>query len=104
MRKSAFPVSQKKLIDFCHRWQITELSIFGSALREDFNSKSDLDVLIAFAPDSNWSLIDHIHMQEELSAIAGRPVDLVSKRAIERSENWIRREAILKSAKVIYAA
>ena len=103
MRKRAIILPKKTLADFCRRWQITELAIFGSVLREDFNAQSDLDVLVSFAPGSDWSLFDHLQMQEELSSVAGRPVDLVSKRAIERSENWIRREAILEGAQVIYA-
>ncbi|HEY6074172.1 MAG TPA: hypothetical protein VIV15_12490 [Anaerolineales bacterium] len=57
-----------------------------------------------FSPDADWSLLDHVRMAEELSELLGRRVDLVSKRAIERSQNWMRRKAILESAEVIYAA
>ena len=102
MRTRAIIIPKRTMADFCRRWQITELAIFGSALREDFNAQSDLDVLVSFAPGSDWSLFDHLQMQEELSAAAGRPVDLVNRRAIERSDNWIRRRAILESAQVIY--
>lgn len=103
MRKRAMILPKATLADFCRRWQITELAIFGSVLREDYNAQSDLDVLVSFAPGSDWSLFDHLQMQEELSAATGRPVDLVSRRAIERSDNWIRRKSILESAQVIYA-
>ena len=103
MRKRAMILPKRRLTEFCRRWQITELAIFGSVLREDFNAQSDLDVLVSFAPGSDWSLFDHLQMQEELSAATGRPVDLVSRRAIERSDNWIRRGSILESAQVIYA-
>lgn len=89
---------------FCTRWKITELALFGSVIRDDFNPDSDIDILVTFAPDSRWSLIDHVRMQEELSELLGRKVDLVSKRGIEHSANYLRREAILNSAEVIYAA
>ncbi|MEK7407933.1 MAG: nucleotidyltransferase domain-containing protein [Acidobacteriota bacterium] len=86
------------LADFCRRWKIVELCLFGSVLREDFGPDSDLDLLVSFAPDADWSLLDHVAMEEELSGILRRKVDLVSRRAIERSANWIRRKAILDSA------
>src|SRR5262245_42371773 len=89
---------------FCQRWRITELAFFGSVLRDDFRPDSDVDVLVAFAPGVEWSLFDHIAMEEELSAILGRKVDLVSRRAVERSSNWIRRKAILETAESFYAA
>jgi len=86
------------LENFCRRWKIQELSVFGSALRDDFGPDSDLDLLVSFAPDADWSLLDHVAMEEELSGALQRKVDLVSRRAVERSSNWIRRKAILESA------
>lgn len=86
------------LEDFCRRWKIVELSVFGSALRDDFRPDSDLDLLVSFASDAEWSLLDHIAMEEELSSGLNRKVDLVSRRAVERSSNWIRQKAILESA------
>jgi uncharacterized protein len=59
--------------------------------------------LIAFTPEADWGLLEHVQMQQELKAILGREVDLVSKRAIERSSNWIRRQKILSTAQLIYA-
>lgn len=93
-----------EIADFCRRWRIAELAVFGSALREDFRPESDVDLLATFEADVAWSLIDHVRMEEELSALLGRDVDLVSRRAIERSQNWIRRRAILESARSVYAA
>jgi hypothetical protein len=92
-----------QLESFCDRWLVRELSLFGSVLRDDFRPDSDIDMLIAFAPQADWSLLDHVKMQQELSTMLGRDVDLVSKRAIERSSNWIRRQEILSTAQVIYA-
>ena len=97
-------IDQDKITEFCQRWKITEFAMFGSVLREDFRPESDVDVLVAFASDADWSLFDHMDMEEELSAILGRKVDVVSRRAIERSDNWIRREAILSTAEPIYVA
>ncbi len=87
---------------FCTRWKIKELALFGSVLRDDFRPDSDIDVLVTFSPHADWSLFDHVRMQQELADILERQVDLVSKRAIERSHNWIRRRAILETAKIIY--
>ncbi len=104
MDQNNFRFPAGRLTEFCHKWQIKEMSLFGSVLRPDFRPDSDIDVLVSFAQDAEWSLLDHIRMEEELCELLGRPVDLVSKRAIERSGNWLRRKAILESAEVIYAA
>ena len=93
-----------RIADFCRRWKITEFALFGSVLRDDFRPDSDIDVLVTFAPDAGWSLFDHVTMQDELKTIFGRAVDLVSRRGVEGSQNYIRRKAILKSAEVIYVA
>jgi len=93
-----------KIADFCRRWKIAEFAIFGSALRDDFGPASDVDILVTFASDAQWSLLDHVEMQDELKSLFGRNVDLVSRRGIERSRNEIRRREILNSAEVIYAA
>ena len=94
----------KWLIDFCHRWKITELALFGSALRVDFRPDSDLDFLATFSADADWGLLDHSVMQEELSAYFGRTIDLVSRKGIELSANSIRRRQILETTEVVYAA
>jgi uncharacterized protein len=98
------PLDRDQIESFCRRWKITELSLFGSVLREDFRADSDVDVLVTFASDAGWSLFDHVAMQEELSVLLGRKVDLVSRRAVEQSDNWIRRRAILDTAEPYYAA
>jgi uncharacterized protein len=93
-----------RIADFCRRWKIIEMSLFGSVLREDFGPQSDVDVLVQFAQDADWSLLDHVTMQEELGGVLGRRADLVSRRGLERSRNWVRRRAILDGAQRIYAA
>jgi len=71
---------------FCQRWQILELSLFGSVLREDFNPDSDVDMLVTFSDNSDWSLFDHVQMQQELQALLDRKVDLISRRALAHSK------------------
>jgi hypothetical protein len=97
------PIDVLRLEGFCRRWMISELAAFGSVLREDFRPESDLDVLATFESGAEWSLLDHVAMQEELSGIVGRPVDLIGRRAVERSSNGIRRRAILETAEPLYA-
>lgn len=97
-------IPKDKITEFCHRWKITEFAVFGSALRSDFRPDSDIDVLVTFDPDSHWTLFNMVDMQDELEAIFEREVDLVSRRGIEHSHNYLRRKAILSSAVVIYAA
>ena len=102
LTKLPIELPEDKIAEFCDLWMVSELALFGSVLRDDFHSDSDLDFLIAFSPDADWSLLDHASMQQELMVMFGKDVDLVSKRAIERSENWIRRQEILGTARVIY--
>ena len=93
-------ISADRIAAFASRWMITELSLFGSVLRDDFAAESDVDVLVSFNPAANWSLWDLTTMQDELTAIIGRKVDLVEKEGIQ---NPFRRQHILSTRKVIYA-
>jgi hypothetical protein len=96
------PMDKGRIAEFCDKWRITEFSLFGSALREDFRPDSDVDVMVSFDPHAEWSLLDLAEMQEELSSIMGRDVDLVTRRGVEQSRNLLRKEAILSSAETIY--
>jgi len=97
-------VDRGKIAAFCRKWKVTELAFFGSVLREDFRPDSDVDVLVSFAPDAEWSLFDIVRMEEELAELLGREVDLAERKAIEKSENYIRRKHILGSAESFYVA
>jgi len=101
MGSARIVVPKERIEAFCRKWKIRELSLFGSVLREDFRPNSDVDVLVVFADDAGWDLLDHMHAQEELSELLGRNVDLVEKRAVR---NPFRRHHILNSHEVIYAA
>ena len=102
--KTRVMIPRKKLGEFCRRWKISELAFFGSVLQDDFPPNSDIDLLVSFNPKAKISLFDLVRMQNELKEIFGRDVDLVERRAIEKSENYIRRKSILSNTKVIYAA
>jgi uncharacterized protein len=80
------------------------LALFGSVLRGDFRPESDVDVLVTFAADANWSIFDLMRMEEQLSTFLGRKADLVERRAVEQSENYIRRRHILSTAEPVYVA
>jgi uncharacterized protein len=104
MSKPRFKIPRAELAAFCRRWHVSELALFGSALREDFRPDSDIDVLVSFAPGTRLSLFDMARMQAELKELFGREVDLVSKRGLENSRNYLRRKQILASAQVIHVA
>lgn len=104
MSKFTATIPREEIAKFCRRWKVRELALFGSALRDDFGPDSDVDVLVTFAEGAEWGLFDHIQMQNELQTALRRNVDLVSRRAVERSHNWLRRQEILNTAQVLFAA
>lgn len=97
-------IPRKAVADFCRRWRVTEMSLFGSVLRDDFRPDSDIDVLVRFAPEVRHSVFDLIRMEKESAELFGRKVDLVDRGVVEASPNYIRRRHILESAEVVYAA
>ena len=94
----ALPLDEIKA--FCQRWKIVRLELFGSATRGKLTSDSDLDFLYTFADDARWGWT-FVDACDELEAIVGRPVDLVSRSSIEQSTNPFR-QAILSSAELVY--
>jgi len=97
-------VPKERIAEFCQRNYIRSLALFGSALREDFGRRSDIDVLVEFEQEYRPALCELVEMQEELAQIFGQKVDLVERRAVEKSENYIRRRHILQSLESIYVA
>ena len=104
-------VTPADLEAFCRRWDIAELSIFGSVLRNDFRPDSDIDILISYAPGKSKGLLAQVRIKDELEKLAGREVDVITKKSdvitkksIEQSRNRLRRKEILGSAQVIYVA
>jgi predicted nucleotidyltransferase len=95
-------LDEARLAAFCKRWRVACLELFGSVVRRDFHAGSDVDVLVTFCPEADWSLLDHARMEEELSALFGRPVDLLTRRSVERAANPLRRASILANAVPLY--
>jgi uncharacterized protein len=104
MNRPQIAIHKARLAEFCRRWNISELALFGSALRDDFRPDSDVDVLVSFLPEAHITLFDMARMQDELKRIFGREVDLVSKPGLENSRNYLRRKQILDTAQVIHVA
>ena len=101
MTQVRIPLPEGKIRQFCQKWRVVELSLFGSALRDDFRPESDVDLLISFAKDVPWSLFDWLDMLDELQSIFGSDVDLLSSRALR---NPFRRQQILSAREILYAA
>lgn len=95
-------VADEQIEDFCRRWKVIELALFGSVVRDDFGPESDVDVLLSFEEGAPWSLWDIVDMQDELERVFGRKVDIAERAAVEKSRNPFRRHSILKSARVVY--
>ncbi len=89
---------------YCQKWGISEFALFGSVLSADFDDQSDIDVLVQFHDGIRRTLFDLVRMTDELEAIFGRKVDVLTRKSVEESPNYIRRKEILNSTEVIYAA
>lgn len=94
----------ERVAEFCTKWGVVEFAIFGSSAIGAQQPDSDLDVLVTFSEASTATLLDLVEMQTELESLVGRRVDLVSRRAVERSGNYLRKTSILESARVLFAA
>jgi hypothetical protein len=97
-------IPKNEIAAFCHKNHIRSLSLFGSAMREDFGPGSDIDVLVEFEREYRPGIMELVEMQEKLAGIFGQKVDLVERKAVEKSENYIRRRHILESLESIYVA
>ncbi len=102
MKVGQVEVPTEAIAAFCRRWHVAELSLFGSALRDDFRPDSDVDVLVHFGPAGSMTLEAAVGMRDELSALFdGRPIDLVERRLVT---NPYRRFEILTNREIVYAA
>jgi predicted nucleotidyltransferase len=101
MQKKKFRIPRKRISEFCRRWGVVEFSLFGSALRADFHPDSDVDVLVTFSKEAEISLFDLVQMKLDLEKMFHRPVDIIEKDALE---NPFRKQEILRTAQVVYAA
>jgi predicted nucleotidyltransferase len=104
MRIGDMEITDGALQSMCRKWKIRRLELFGSARTGRLGPHSDIDLLVEFEEEEEWSLMDLARAQEEFSLLLGRKVDLVDRENLERSANSIRRDAILTSTEVVYAA
>jgi len=96
------PIDHERLAEVCRKWRITELSLFGSALREDFGPDSDVDLLVEFEDGWTPSLGEDLAIRDELSALfSGRAIDLVERRLLQ---NPFLLRRVLTTRRVVYAA
>lgn len=98
---SKIKVDRERIAAFCQKWKVKELSLFGSALRDDFKPDSDVDILVELAPNHGLSLYEWLDMIDELREIFEREVDLVAKSGLK---NPFRRKEILSTAELVYAS
>jgi predicted nucleotidyltransferase len=99
--KNGISLNYNDLVFLCKKYSINELAVFGSSIRDDFNQNSDVDILISFVHNSNISLFEIIELERDLSQLLNREVDIVEKESIK---NPIRKERILSTKEIIYAA
>ncbi|MEM9539201.1 MAG: nucleotidyltransferase domain-containing protein [Cyanobacteria bacterium P01_E01_bin.42] len=103
LKQLPIALTQEVLVEFCQRWKVQELYLFGSVLREDFRPDSDVDLMVLFKPEARWGF-EFVRMKDELEELLQRDVDLLTKESIEKSHNWIRQEEILSTSRLIYVA
>lgn len=99
MEKISIKVPNDEIRTFCKKYHIKKLSFFGSVLREDFSKDSDVDVLVEFESSHSVGYLGMAHMEEELSDIIGKKVDLRTPAEISKYF----RQDVLEAAEVQYA-
>jgi hypothetical protein len=99
MSRARVEIPYARLAEFCGRNHIRRLALFGSVLRDDFTPDSDIDVLVEFEPGKTPGFA-FFRMQEELSQIFGRPVDLNTPNELSKYF----RDEVLADAEPVYGA
>jgi uncharacterized protein len=101
MKFPRYEIDDQIILSLVKKYRVKELAFFGSVLRTDFNESSDIDILVEFDDNKEYSLFDILEIKEEFEKLLGKDVDLIEKQSLK---NPYRRENILKNAKVFYAA
>ena len=101
--KTRIPLPVEAIADLCERHGVERLDVFGSILRDDFRPDSDIDFLVSYDHDAKWDLYDVMEMKVELARTMGRSVDLISRSAIEQSDNRFVKKEVLSTAERVYA-
>ncbi len=102
MHSPTLPISlpYEKIVEFCQKHSIQQLSLFGSVLRDDFHDQSDIDLLVEFQPHHTIGYFELVGMELELTELIGRKVDLRTAGELSRSF----RQTVIHSAQPIYGA
>ena len=104
MTKERLEVSRDELAAYCERWRIAEISLIGS-IPPSVDAEEPVEFLVRFQPDVMRRYADAVAMERELSEMVGRDVELVDYRSVvDWGDNYVRRRAILESARTVYAA
>ena len=101
LKKNGILLNYDDAVKLCKKYNIIELSIFGSSIRDDFSKDSDVDILVSFDQKFRISLFDIIELENEFSLLLNRDVDIVEKESLK---NPIRKNRILSTREIIYAA
>ncbi|MBI2422871.1 MAG: nucleotidyltransferase domain-containing protein [Candidatus Hydrogenedentes bacterium] len=102
---TAIEIPAEAIARICREFGVAELALFGSVTRDDFSPESDVDFLVVFRDEDAGPWLSKFGaLEAALGGLLGRKVDVVDKRAVEGSENYIRRKHILDSAQILYVA
>ncbi len=93
-------IPKRKIQEFCHRYDIQCMALFGSVLNKNFRPDSDVDILVSFTPNAHVGFLTLSRMQRELSELFKRPVDLVPMDGLKP----VIRDSVLSNIEVVYAA
>ncbi len=100
MSNAKIAIPKEKVAALCRRNRIRSLALFGSVLRDDFRSDSDVDVLIDFDDEAEIGFLDLGRIRRELTVLLGRPVDLALRKGLKTRV----RDSVLSNAEIVYAA
>jgi predicted nucleotidyltransferase len=100
LRKNGIALNYSDVVSLCEKYYVTELSVFGSSIRDDFTPESDVDILVSFEKGADISLFDIMDMEKEISRLISRAAHVIEKEGLK---NPIRREGILSTREIIYA-
>jgi len=101
LRGNGIFLESKDIIPLCEKFDINELSVFGSSIRDDFTQNSDVDILVSFGNNSDITLFDIMDLETEFSRLLNKDVVIVEKKSLK---NPIRKNRILSTREIIYAA
>ena len=101
LQKNGIFLNYNDVVCLCKKYNVNELSIFGSSIRGDFSQNSDIDILVSFEKNTEITLFDIMDLEHEFSNLLKREVDIVEKESLK---NPIRKNKILSTREIIYAA